>query len=191
MVTYGQPAGFTIQFGAGGGNRTFVLEHSYVGFPWATIATLTTNAAGSATFSYRAARTGYYRVRFAGATDFPAANSNVVLVGVRQTVSTLSPHNAGTRTIAGGTSVTFATTVRPLRLDLAASSVTFRIYRKVGGSWVLKYERHALTDTSGVARMTFHWGTSVAGGWYVRAFTPRTPYNSISRYTAREYFLVH
>jgi len=30
----------------------------------------------------------------------------------------------------------------------------------------------------------------VAGSWYVRAFAPRTPYNSISRFTPREVFLV-
>ena len=55
---------------------------------------------------------------------------------------------------------------------------------------MLAYQRNVLTNTSGVASYTFRWGTSVAGSWYVRAYAPRTPYNSISRYTAREYYLV-
>ena len=187
MITYGETVTFFVQFGANGGNRPFVLEYTSVGVPWTTIANLATNAAGSASFTYAPTRTGYVRARFAGAADLGAATSAVYIVGVRQTV-TLSPHHAGARTIARGTSIAFRTTVRPLRLDLAPSMVTFRFYQKVSGAWVLRYERPVATDTSGVARTTFRFG--VGGSWYVRAHAPRTPYNSISRFTQREYYLV-
>ena len=190
MVTYGEPDTFSVQFGTGGAYRPFILEYTSVGVPWTTIANLTTNAAGFASFSYVPTRTGYVRARFLGTTDLGAATSTVYIVGVRQTVSTLSPHHSGTKAIPGGTSITFSTTVRPTRADNAPTTVTFRIYRKVGGAWVLKYQRNVLTNTSGVASYTFRWGTSAAGLWYVRAYAPRTPYNSISRYTAREYYLV-
>jgi len=190
MVTYGQPDTFSVQFGTGGANRSFVLEYTSVGVPWTTIATLTTNAAGFASFTYTPTRTGYVRARFPGTTDLGAATSTVYVVGVRQTVSTLSPHHAGTKAIAAGTSITFATTVRPTRADLAPTSVTFLFYQKVNGAWVTKYQRNVLTNTSGVASYTFRWGTSAAGSWYVRAYAPRTPYNSISRFTAAEYYLV-
>jgi hypothetical protein len=190
MVTYGEPDTFSVQFGTGGAYRPFILEYTSVGVPWTTIANLTTNAAGFASFAYTPTRTGDVRARFLGTTDLGAATSTVYIVGVRQTVSTLSPHHTGTRTISGGTSITFSTTVRPTRADNAPTTVTFRIYRKVGGAWVLAYQRNVLTNTSGVASYTFHWGTSAAGNWYVRAYAPRTPYNSISRYTAREYYLV-
>ena len=187
MVTYGQFVSFTVQFGAGGANRTFFLEHTSVGVPWTVISTLTTNSTGFATFPYNPARTGYYRARFAGTADLAAATSPVVLVGVRQTV-TLSPHHAATKTIARKTSVTFSSRVRPVRLDLAATVVTFRFYQKVGKSWVLKNERHVATDSAGVASTTFKFGS--AGGWYVRVYSPKTPYNSISRFTQRELYLV-
>ena len=190
MVTYGEPDTFSVQFGTGGAYRPFILEYTSVGVPWTTIANLTTNAAGFASFSYVPTRTGYVRARFLGTTDLGAATSTVYIVGVRQTVSTLSPHHSGTKAIPGGTSITFSTTVHPTRADNAPTTVTFRIYRKVGGAWVLKYQRTALTNSSGVASYTFRWGTSAAGLWYVRAYAPRTPYNSISRYTAREYYLV-
>jgi hypothetical protein len=189
MITYGESVTFSVQFGTNGANRPFVLEYTSVGVPWTTIANLTTNASGFASFIYTTpTRTGYVRARFAGATDLGAATSGVYIVGVRQTVTRLSPHHAGARTIARGTSIAFRTTVRPLRLDLASSTVTFRFYQKVSGAWVLKYERHVATDTSGVARTTFRFG--VGGSWYVRAYAPRTLYNSISRYTQREYYLV-
>jgi hypothetical protein len=188
MVTYGEPDTFSVQFGTGGANRSFVLEYTSVGVPWTTIATLTTNAAGFASFLYVPTRTGYVRARFPGATDLGAATSTVYIVGVRQTVSTLSPHHATTRTIAAGTSITFATTVRPTRADLAPTTVTFRFYQKVSGAWVLKVERGVVTGSSGVASATFRFGSK--GAWYVRAYAPRTPYNSISRFTAAEYYVV-
>jgi hypothetical protein len=188
MVTYGETDTFSVQFGTGGANRSFVLEYTSVGVPWAPIATLATNAAGFASFLYVPTRTGYVRARFPGATDLGAATSTVYIVGVRQTVSTLSPHHATTRTIAAGTSITFATTVRPTRADLAPTTVTFRFYQKVSGAWVLKVERGVVTGSSGVASATFRFGSK--GAWYVRAYAPRTPYNSISRFTAAEYYVV-
>ncbi len=187
MVTYGQSAGFNVFFGANGANRTFVLERASVGVPWTPIATLMTNASGAAAFTYQPTPTSYYRVRFAGAPDLSAANSNVVLVGVRQTV-TLNPTHTGVMTIARGRTITFRSTVRPLRPDLQPSRVTFRFYRNVGGDWVLRYERHVATDAVGVARTTFRFG--VGGLWYVRSFADRTPYNAVSRFSQREVFRV-
>ncbi len=187
MITYGETVTFSVQFGASGGNKPFVLEYQSVGVPFATIASLTTNAAGFASFTYTPTRTGYIRARFAGTADLSAANSTVFIVGVRQTVS-LRPTHTGTLSIARGRSIAFRVTVRPLRADLAASSVTYRFYHKVDGSWVLATERHILTDSSGVARTTFRFSQS--GSWYVRAYAPRTPYNSITRFTQRELFSV-
>ena len=187
MVAYGQSVGFTIQFATNGAGRTFTIEHTYVGSAWTPIATLSTNAYGTGSFTFTPTRTGYYRVNFAGATDLSAAFSNVVLVGTRQTVN-LFPTHSGVLTIVRGRTITFRSTVRPLRADLLPSQVTFRFYRKVGDSWVLRYERHVSTDAAGVARTAFRFG--VGGYWYVRAFAPRTPYNSISRYTQREVFRV-
>ena len=187
MVAYGQSVGFTIQFATNGAGRTFTIEHTYVGSAWTPIATLSTNAYGTGSFTFSPTRTGYYRVNFAGTTDLSAAFSNVVLVGTRQTVN-LFPTHSGVLTIVRGRTITFRSTVRPLRADLLPSQVTFRFYRKVGDSWVLRYERHVSTDAAGVARTAFRFG--VGGYWYVRAFAPRTPYNSISRYTQREVFRV-
>ena len=187
MITYGESVSFFVQFGPGGANRPFVIEYTSVGVPWTAIAHLVTSSAGSAAMTYAPTRTGYVRARFLGAPDLGAATSGVYIVGVRQTVS-LNPHHTGVATIALGGAVEFRTTVRPLRLDLVASSVTFRFYQKVSGAWVLKAERHVLTDTAGVARSTFQFGSG--GNWYVRAYAPRTPYNSISRFTLREYYVV-
>jgi hypothetical protein len=186
MVAYGQLAGFSVQFGIGGASRAFVLEAASVGVPWTTVATATTNAGGLAAFSYKPTRTAYYRARFAGSTDLAATISGVALVGVRQT-ATLSPHHAGTTVIARGTSVTFSSTIRPARLDLAPSSAVFLFYKKVGGAWTLAYTRNVAADTSGRATTTFRFSSA---SWYVRAYAARSPYNAVSRFTQREYYLV-
>ena len=187
MITYGETDTFSVQFGAGGANRPFVIQYTSVGIPWTTIANLVTNASGFASMTYTPSRTGYVRAVFAGATDLGAATSIVYIVGVRQTVS-LNPHHTGIATISRGASVNFRTTVRPLRMDLAPTLVTFRFYQKVSGTWVLRVERHVATDASGVARTTFTF--SSGGNWYVRAYAPRTPYNSISRFTLIENYFV-
>ena len=70
-----RPDTFSVQFGTGGANRSFVLEYTSVGVPWTTIANLTTNAAGFASFTYTPTRTGYVRARFLGTTDLGAATS--------------------------------------------------------------------------------------------------------------------
>jgi hypothetical protein len=188
MVTYGGSVSFSIQFASLGAYRTVYLEHIYVGSAWTAVATLTTNASGFASVSYAPTRTGYYRVRFAGAADLGAANSAVILVGTRQTV-TLFPTHTGVLTIDKGRTITFRSTVRPLRPDLVASGVTFRFYQNVSGHWVLKYERHVSVDAAGTARTTFTFG--VRGSWYVMSFADRSPYNSVSRFSQREVFLVH
>jgi len=187
MITYGESVSFFVQFGTGGASRPFVLEYASVGVPWTTIANLVTNAAGAAAFAYAPARTGWIRARFAGAADLGAASSWLWLIGVRQVVN-LDPSHRGIMTIAKGRSITFRATVQPLRADLAASRVTYRFYHKVSGLWVLTSQRRVLTDSSGVARTTFRFGS--AGGWYVMAFADRTLYNSVSRFTQREVFLV-
>jgi hypothetical protein len=112
----------------------------------------------------------------------------VILVGTRQTV-TLFPTHTGVLTIDKGRTITFRSTVRPLRPDLVASGVTFRFYQNVSGHWVLKYERHVSVDAAGTARTTFTFG--VRGSWYVMSFADRSPYNSVSRFSQREVFLVH
>ena len=187
MIAYGESVDFFVQLGPNGGNRPVVLEYTSVGVAWTTIANLTTNSAGAAAFTYAPTRTGYVRARFLGTPDLGAATSPVLIIGVRQVV-TLAPSHAGVMTIARGRSIIFRSAVRPLRADLLPSIVTFRFYRNVGGAWVLRYQRNVPTDASGVARTTFTFGAS--GTWYVGAFAPRTPYNSISRFTQREVFRV-
>ena len=187
MITFGESLTLTVEFGAGGANRPFVLEWASDGVPWTTIANLTTNASRVATTTFAPTTTCYVRARFAGTADLGAAMSPVYVVGVRQVVGTLRPH-AANAAIVKGSSVTFSTTVRPLRTDLAPSRVTFRFFEKVGASWVLRYERHVAANATGVARTTFRFGAG--GTWSVRAFADRTPFNAVSRFSTRETFLV-
>ena len=187
MITVGQTATLSVQFAANGSGRTVVLEWTYAGFPWTAVASGTTNSNGFASLTAAPNRSGYYRVRFDGAPNLTAAFSNVVLVGVRQTIA-LNPSHRGTLTIAQGRSITFRGTVRPTRPDGVASRVTFRFFERRSGTWVLRSQRRVATDASGVARTTFRFG--VRGSWYVMAFAETTPYNAVSRFSQREYFLV-
>ncbi len=131
----------------------------------------------------------FYRAVFAGTGDLGAANSNQVRTVVRQ-LAILRPTNSGSiRTINRNTSITFTTTVRPARPELAPAKVSFYFYRLVGGSYVLKVKRDVMIDAAGLARTTFKFTSS--GRWYVRSAANPTPYNAnsvptpIERYSVR------
>ena len=135
VITWGGSVVLTVQFGAGGANRTFNLEGARDGVTWATRATLTTNAAGLATFTYRPATNLFYRAVFAGVPDLGAGTSNTTRTVVRQ-IALLRPTNFGAiKSIARNTSITFTTTARPARPELPPVKVSFVFYRRVGSVW--------------------------------------------------------
>lgn len=179
VITWGQGVTLNIQFGTGGGNRSFTIERTRDSFTWFTEATLTTNASGFATYVYRPATNNYFRIRFAGAPDLSAGVSNTTRTVVRQ-IALLRPTNGGLiRSIARNTSITFTTTVRPARPELPKATVTFRFYRLSGGTWTLVTSRNVVIDAFGKAATTFRF--SSAGSWYVRSIANPTPsYNANS-----------
>jgi hypothetical protein len=187
MVAYPDAVTLTVQFAASGANRPVFLEYTYAGIPWTTVASTTASPTGFASVTYRPPRSGYYRVRFDGATDLSAAYSNVILVGVRQVI-TLNPTHPGTLTINRGREITFRGTVKPLGLAGVQPTVTFRFYQRRSGVWTLRATRNVVADSTGVARTTFRF--AVSGSWYVMAFAATTRVNAVSRFSQREYYLV-
>ena len=178
VITWGQGFNLGIQFAANGSGRSVQLQGTRDGLTWTTITTLTMASSGGTTYHYTPVTNLWYRAVFAGTTDLGAATSNQVRTVVRE-IAIMRPTNSGhTRTISRGTSITFSTTVRPARPELAPAKVSFWFYRQSGGSWVLAAKRDALIDSAGVARATFTFSPS--GQWYVRSAANPTPYNANS-----------
>jgi hypothetical protein len=126
---------------------------------------------------------------FTGTGDLGAANSNQVRTVVRQ-LALLRPTNGGDiRRINDGSSITFTTTVRPARPELAPATVSFYLYRRVSGGWTQISKRNVVIDSAGLARTTFTF--SSVGDYYVRSQANPTPYNAnsvltpVERYNAR------
>ena len=109
--------------------RQFQLQAQRDGVTWNTIATLTTDASGHASFFYTPVTNLYYRAVFAGTPDLAAANSNQVRTVVRELALLRPTNNGATKTINRNTSITFSTTVRPARPELAPATVSFYFYR--------------------------------------------------------------
>ncbi|MBI2763884.1 MAG: hypothetical protein HYX54_09090 [Chloroflexi bacterium] len=188
VITWGGGVTLTIQFGANGANRTFTIERARDGVTWFTEATLTTNAFGSATYTYRPATNNYFRIRFAGAPDLSAGMSNTTRTVVRQ-IALLRPTNSGAiRSIARNTSITFTTTVRPSRPELAPAVAEFRFYRLTGGAWTLVTTRAVVVDALGQASTTFTFTSG--GSWYVRGRANPTAYNANSFWSPVERYNV-
>jgi len=107
---------------------------------------------------------------------------------VRQLAVMRPTNNGSTKAISRNTSVTFSTTVRPSRPELAPATVSFSFYRQVSGVWQLATTRAVTVDSAGVARTTFQFTTP--GQWYVRSQAGPTPYNANSVPTPAERYSV-
>src|SRR3989337_1932446 len=176
VITWGNAVVLTIQFGANGANKPFILEGARDGVTWSTIANLTTNASANATYTYRPATNLYYRARFTGTPDLSAGNSNTTRTVVRQ-IALLRPPNSGAiRTLARNTSIKFTTTVRPSRPELPAAKVSFVFYKRIGGVWTFVTKRDVYINSLGKASTTFKFTS--AGSWYVRSRANPPPYNA-------------
>lgn len=168
-VTWGDTVTVRVRFTLNGANRAFQLQQTTRQMTtWRRVGDLVTNASGVASYSYRPTVTTRFRVVFEGAPDLPAGTSatpGFLLYAYAKQV----PTHATPRVIRRGTSVTFATTVRPLLPDLPPARVAFLVYHRVSGTWKLASQRAITVDSAGVARMTLKFGGF--GEWYVRSRT--------------------
>jgi hypothetical protein len=188
-VTLGAAAALTAQFAPtpATAGRSLEVERSVDGAHWSSTGSPATDARGTLLVSARPTVTGWYRVRFAGGVDLPAATSYPVRVIVRQSI-VLTASVRPSRTIARGTAVTFTSTVRPAGIGRPRASVEFAVYRRVGTAWV-DYRRISVTaDAGGRARLTWRFG--VPGSWYVRAWAMATPSNGSSTWSAIARYVV-
>jgi Putative Ig domain len=188
VITWREAIELDIQLGPSGANRSVILEATHDGVTWSTIASLATDSAGRATFSYRPARNLSYRARFTGTSDLPAVTSNTTRTLVRQ-IGLLRPNNAGTITsIARYKSITFTTTVRPSRPEVGQAKVTFVFYRRIAGVWTLITKRDVYASPLSVAKTTFKF--SRTGNWSVRSIVNSTTHNLKSAWSPLERFFV-
>ena len=189
VIMWGDSVVLKASFGAAtGANRTFALQGTRDGVTWEPITTLTTDADGNASFTYRPANNLFYRGVFDGTPELGPVTSNTARVVVRQ-IALLRPTSRGTtKTVSRGRSVTFSTTVRPSRVDLPKAKVTLAVYRRVSGGWRLFTTRDAYVDASGVASYT--WTFTARGEWYVRSMANPTTFNANSTWTPIERYSV-
>jgi GH25 family lysozyme M1 (1,4-beta-N-acetylmuramidase) len=188
LITWGETVVMKASFGPSGAGRSFSLQASPDGASWQTIATLTADAEGNASFSYRPANTFYYRAAFDGAPDLVAMASSSARVQVRQTVLLRPTSSGATKVVSRGRKVTFTMTVRPRRADVPRAKVTLDIFQRVGGHWTLFKKRDIYVDAAGIA--SYRWTFSTRGQWYVRSFANSTPFNAISAWSQIERYSV-
>ena len=189
VITWAQPVTITAQFALNGAGKTFALQTSTDAVNWVTTTTLTADSSGQASFTWTPVTNLWYRAVFAGTPDLSAGTSNQFRVVVRQ-IALLRPTNSGkVKTIAGGTEVTFTTTVRPARPELVRAKVTFTFTLYQHGRLIYSGKRDVYIDSAGLARWTWKFGTW--GDWYVRAVANPTPANANSYWSPIERYYVY
>ena len=160
--------------------QPLTVERSVDGLHWTSGGNLPTDVTGELVVSVAPTVTGWYRVRFAGDSDLPAATSYPVRVIVRQSI-VLAASIRPARTITPGTTVTFRSIVRPVVAGLPHAMVSYVVYRRAGTAWVPYRRISVVTDTSGTARLV--WRFSLPGSWYVRASAAATTSNGSSTWS--------
>ena len=188
VITWGDTVVMKASFGPIGAGRNFALQVAPDGATWQTIASLTTDADGNASFSYRPATNLYYRGVFDGAADLAPATSPTARVVVRQIALLRPTSNGATKVVSRGRRVTFTTTVRPSRADLPPARVTLAVYRRVGGHWTPFTTRNVYINVAGQASYT--WTFTARGEWYVRSIANPTVSNANSAWSPVERYSV-
>lgn len=189
VILWGQGFTLTAQFGTNGANKQFQLQGSRDLITWTTITTLTTDSTGKASLFYTPVTNLYYKAVFLGTGDLGAATSNQVRTVVRQLALLRPTNNGSVKTISRNSSITFTTTVRPARPELAPSKVSFYLYKRVSGVWTLVSTRNVFIDGAGLARTT--WKFASSGQYYVRSQANPTTYNANSIMTGPERYNVN
>jgi GH25 family lysozyme M1 (1,4-beta-N-acetylmuramidase) len=188
VITWGETVVIKASLGAIGAGRSFDLQAAADDVNWQTIATVTADGEGNASFSYRPATNLYYRGVFAGAPDLAGVTSSTARVVVRQIARLRPTTNGLTRVVSRGRKVTFTTTVRPARAELPAAKVTLAIFRRVGALWTPFTTRSVYIDAAGQA--SYAWTLTARGEWYVRAIANPTDANANSAWSPVERYSV-
>jgi hypothetical protein len=187
-IRYGAATTLGVAFSFAGANATVNLEESLDGTTWTLVSPVTTDANGSATFTYLVATSRWFRATYPGDRELLPGTSKPVKVAVQYS-TILRPTNKGaTKTIRHGKAITFTTTVRPTVASTPRTSVTFEIYKLVGGKWAFVTRRVVATNALGTASLK--WTFAKTGTWSVRARAAGTTQNSTSPWTARETYRV-
>ena len=182
LITVGGTAALSASFtpAPATAGQPLAIEQSVDGLHWTSTGSIATDAAGGLLVSAAPTVTSWYRVRFGGGPNVPAAASYPVRVVVRQTIA-LGPSLRPPRTIARGTTVTFTSIVRPAGAGLPRATVSYVVYHRVGAAWVLHRRISANGDAAGKARLA--WRFSLPGSWYVRSSALATTSNAPSTWS--------
>jgi GH25 family lysozyme M1 (1,4-beta-N-acetylmuramidase) len=188
VIGWGETVQLMVGFGPLGAGRTITLQAGPDGISWLPVATLTTDLDGNASLPYRPATNLFYRGVFDGALDLPATTGTTARVVVRQLALLRPTSNGTTRIVSRGKKITFTTTVRPSRADLAPAKVTLAIYRRVGSHWTPFTTRSVYVNAAGQASYT--WTFATRGEWYVRSIANPTLSNANSTWSPVERYSV-
>jgi hypothetical protein len=184
-VTWGQGVQLTAALVPPGpedpAGRTVHLQRSLDGVTWMPVGDLTTDATGAAGAANRPATNTWFRLTFDGSADLAAATSPPVRVLVRR-VALLRPDRGGSvRRVARGTVIAFTTLVRPVQASVTPGPVEYRLYQRIGSSWVLKSSWTVTPDATGLAPLSVTFSTP--GIWMVRSMAVPTTTNANSTWS--------
>jgi hypothetical protein len=180
-LAYGKAITLTGQVALPGGAAIAIDAIRLAGGTETDVRPATTDAAGTATWSFKPIVTSDYRIR----TIAPGTGLVEVSAPIHVTVNAtavLGSSVASGRTISRSTSITVTTTIRPVGATVARGRARVDLYQRTSAGWTRRRTVYANADATGRARATIRLPS--AGSWWIRSRAEPTATNAASTWTA-------
>ncbi len=179
VVTFGSATTLRAAFAKLGNGAQVALEFSdSQGSGWVPLTTLTANASGIATYTFKPSTSRTYRARYLGSATLAPATSAVIPVVVRSVVA-LAPaaKSRSPRTVARGATLTFTATWKPFSQSAPRAVITFTVSRLGRGGVAHRVASRTVTvSLLGNAKWRYRFAT--AGTYTVSAKAGATVRNA-------------
>lgn len=187
-LTYGTALGLTGTAATPGGANVAIDAVRVIGGIDVEPRAATTDATGTAAWSFKPIVSGVYRLRTVAPGTGIVEVSAPVQIKVNAT-ALLSSSVPNGRTISPTTGIVVTTTIRPVGALVARGRARIDLFQKTSAGWTRRKTIFANADTTGRAKATIRLPST--GAWWVRARAEPTTTNGASvwaagvRYTVR------
>lgn len=180
-VAYGKAITLTGQAALPGGAAIAVDAVRLAGGTETDVRPATTDATGTATWSFKPIISADYRIRTIAPGTGLVEVSAPVHVTVLATASTSSSIPSG-RTITRSTRIVVTTTIRPIGATVARGRARIDLFQRTSTGWTRRRTVYANADATGRARATIRLPST--GSWWIRSRAEPTASNAASPWTA-------
>ena len=180
IITYRSNLVLRATFAKLGAARPVAFQASSDGLAWVSIATVTSNGDGIASYTLRPSMNRWYRAVYLGDGSLGPGASAGTRVYVRQVVTLTPSTGSSYKSVPRGRTVTFTATVAPWVAGRPQALVTFTVWKYTSGGW--RQVTTKVVRANLLAKASYRYTFRTSGKWSVTAKAGSTTvvYGSLS-----------